>query len=308
MQRVVLPDPALPILGGKTWSEWRTLLDKDYGLNLYYYRNPGDWYDIKSNSDYNFDTATYTFYNLLPRQPYTFYLHSAFSDFGLTSSCPLDSVTYTLPDYTLPELHTNLSLICDQNNLGLLQLRIVGGTKPYTIQQTDSSFNTRVGNPINTRDSLINFSLSRGTYYFKMTDGCGTTAMVRSILSNQDSIKAVKDCDGSITLSYYSIPGARFEWKNGNTIVGDSSILRIPNPVNGTSYQLNIIMSVCQLQRTYIVNSINLNGFTAAITSSKASNTLCDGDTLTLTAEFKGNAPTVQFIMETRELHPLYQG
>ncbi|MEP7320707.1 MAG: gliding motility-associated C-terminal domain-containing protein [Saprospiraceae bacterium] len=286
------PGNSITLSGGKNWLEWNAQLHKDYDLNLFYYRNPADWYDSKLMSEFNSDTSSHTFFNLVPNKRYTFYLYSAFSDFGIASTCPLDSVIITIPTYAPPEIKPNFSFFCDQDNRGLMQFTVNHGSGPFSLQQTDASFNTNIGVPVITNDSIISYSgLSKGIHYFKLTDACGKSTSVQSSFSNPDSISAFKNCDGSILLSFYPMPGARYVWTDGNTVVSDSASVKINNPKNGAIYHLNFSFNNCQSDKTYTINTANLNSFSATINSSKLSNTLCEGDSITLTAVFAGSQP-----------------
>lgn len=287
------PGNSITLAGGKNWLEWNVQLHRDYDLKLFYYRNPGDWYDLKLISEFNADTASHTFFNLIPNKPYTFYLYSAFSDFGIASSCPLDSVTVVMPDYTPPQLKTNFSFFCDQDNTGLVQLGIDHGSAPFNLQQTDANFSESIGAPVAFSDTFINLrGLSNGNQYFKLTDACGKSATFQTTINNHDAITASKNCHGDIMLSYPYLPGARYAWKDGNVTLSDSSSIKINNPKNGKVYHLTFSYNNCVLDRVYTVDTSNLNSFSAAIQHTKTSNTICQGDSITLTAIFTGSQPT----------------
>lgn len=258
--------------GSKNWTQWKDYF-KSFGLDLFYYNNAADWYDNKSKSIFNYDTAQHTYYNLLPNQNYRFYIYSAFNFNSSLTTCPSDSIDVKMPNYTPPSIQNSASILCGNN--GLLQFKVKNGSSPFSLQEKNATYTTLIGNITTTQDTLITVSgLSSGTHFFTLADACGNTSNIQSTLTSLDSITNLKNCDGSVTLAFYSFPGASYIWKNGSTILGTQPSINIPSPKLGDTYTLTFQYNNCQTDRSFTIHN-NIPTFKVIVTPSKKKLALC---------------------------------
>ncbi len=250
---------SVTLSGGKSFAQWKSEYAKQ-NLDLYFLNNLADWYDFSRTSVFNYDTANHTYFNIEPGKTYTLYMHS-FAAAGFNNTCAVDSLTFTMPNYTPPSLVSDLTLKCDISNTLLAQLKINKGTKPFVIQEINCSNQSLIGSSTSTSDSIIALSnLSLATHCFKVTDACNNTAIAEAGIGNLNAnIQSLKNCDNTTTFYFSTIPGATYRWTNKlNNPIGQSPSITIPDPSNGDEVKLLIDYKGCGINKSLLINSISV--------------------------------------------------
>lgn len=253
---------SVTLSGGKNFKQWQAEYSAK-GLDLYYINKLADWYDFSRSSKFNYDTARHTYFNIEPGKTYTVYLHSfaSVNYTDLSNTCPLDSLTFTVPRYTAPTLIADLTLKCDLSNTTLTQFKILQGTKPYTIQEINCTNQSNIGNATTSMDSIVTVSnLSLSNHCFKLTDACQNTSNTEASIGNLDAnIQSQKNCDSTTTFYFSNIFGATFNWTNkSNVVLGQASSITIPDPKAGDEIKLAINYKGCLINKSILITTANI--------------------------------------------------
>jgi hypothetical protein len=198
-----------------------------------------------------------------PGKTYTVYLHSfaSINYTDLNNTCPLDSLTFTVPRYTAPTLIADLTLKCDLSNTTLTQFKILQGTKPFTIQEINCTNQSNIGNATSSMDSIVTVSnLSLSNHCFKLTDACQNTSNTEASIGNLDAnIQSQKNCDSTTTFYFSNISGATYNWTNtSNAVLGQASSITIPDPKAGDEIKLSINYKGCQIKKSILISAANI--------------------------------------------------
>ncbi|MEP7321941.1 MAG: hypothetical protein ABI761_08475, partial [Saprospiraceae bacterium] len=250
---------SVTISGGKNFGQWKSIYAAQ-NLDLYYFNNSADWYDFSHSSKFNYDTARHTYFNIEPGKAYTIYLHSfaSINYLDIANSCIMDSLTFTVPNYTPPSLISDLTLKCDQSNSILSQLKIKNGTAPYSIQEINCTNQILIGNITNTVDSIVALSnLSLSNHCFKVTDVCQNTVTTESNIGDFNaSIQSIKNCDSTTTFYFSTINAATYKWTNkANLIIGSLPSITIIDPPPGDEIKLTIDYKGCAINKSILINN-----------------------------------------------------
>lgn len=191
--------------------------------------------------------------------------------------------------------------VCEGGNLNL-NANLVGGIAPFTFSWTGpNGFTSNLQNPVITNVS----SIHAGTYNLTVTDGYGCSPQVQTVdvvvsASPVDPVSAsvnrtdfCADDAGNITLTAAGGNGTTLHWYSGScggTSVGTGTPLVLASPVVSTTYFARW-EGVCG-NSACVSTSVNVFTLpTAPLSITASSTTVCEGTSLTLTAN-GGNGGT----------------
>lgn len=285
---------SITVSGGRSFVQWQEFY-KSLGLTLNYTSQEADWYSLDSRqSRFNYDTATHTFFNIEPGKTFTVFLHSfaSVNYIDRPNTCPVDSLTITMPSYIPPSLVADLVTECDGDRSALFQLKIKNGSGPFQIQEIDCGNPVNTGNSYTVLDSLFeiyNPAYVPGAHCFKVTDVCQNSTQAEAGSREQLlQIQSQKNCDSTSSFSYSKIAGASYAWSvNGNPHPVDSFKISIPDPKPDDQIDMQMIYKGCTVVKSLRIDSLTLKKMDVRIESVKPFD-LCAGDSILLRAMITG--------------------
>lgn len=207
----------------------------------------------------------------LPPGEHTVYLVPRFANLN----CPVDSFTFTIPDYEAVELFVDGNIICDGAATSDLSLRLTKGKGPYVIRQIDCNSPTQVITSYQAAadSTLVIPDMPAGIYCFVVEDDCHITNDFQvEIRPYTDDIEVDYTCEPSLQLQLDTL-NAGFAWYNvQGDIIGQSNEISIAPPTEDASYTVFVALTSCTLERTLDVP------YRPVIP--EISSTLSEGDTL----------------------------
>ena len=199
-------------------------------------------------------------------------------------SCPLDTVSFVVPDYRPVELDVTGNFICDSDGFAPLELSPRLGNPPYVLRLIDcndptqilQTFDVGAGQTVNLTDVTL------GVYCYVVEDACEITT---------DFQVEVRRLDGQLDFQYACSPAvristdtidARFAWTDaGGTPLGSAAEIIVPESLQDRIYNLAVEFSTCTAQTSItvpgrpILPELALSGGDNEVAR-------CAGDTVTL--------------------------
>ena len=261
--------------GLRSAYEWRNLL-APFDLNIQ---------DLTSRDRFKIDNQYYTTNIISGLSPgeHTIYLYPLGN-----GTCPTDSISFFIPEYSPIALHFTGDILCDNNDLTDLEVTISNGNTPYTLSEIDcTNSSTQLGTyNLDSLEQLTLEGLSLGTYCFVVRDACGVSSdFQKEIRYYEDDIELSYSCDSTIQLEVDSLNIPIF-WKNEqNEVIGTGASLSQIAPNSDETFTVELQLPTCSIERDIEIPHRNI--FPSLTTSPPNTDTLilCGNETIELTIE-----------------------
>ncbi|MEY4927528.1 MAG: hypothetical protein RI894_1964, partial [Bacteroidota bacterium] len=264
---ITLPAPAMPALtydaystcptngritvhGGQTKSNWL-----GQGLTMSVCADTNDVFQVYNEAgslkieEKEVRNASTTFYNLNAGTSYRVY-HRIRDALGVLS-CPIDTISFSMPFYTRPDLTASFGVVCNGTQ-GSIALNVINGNPPFTYKLLTGPV-TRP-DVTNRATSYTFANLPQGAYTFRVSDTCGISADYSTAVGTLSFTPiATRFCNGCVKLEVPTIANASYTWKRGTTSIGTTATTTVCNAAAAATYTVSVSVATCSYSTTIAV-------------------------------------------------------
>lgn len=178
--------------------------------------------------------------------------YTAFVEPYFVKGCFVDSIEFTIEEYSPLEVNIGGNFICEDGQQAELQVQLRGGNGPYLFREVDCSDGSAVGSELEfaepTDFSLPN--LEAGLHCFEVGDACGfNSGFEATVAVYEEPIQINYSCAPSVELRVDSLPYS-YRWRDaGGTVLTNSPVLTLGPSEADRNFTLEIDLQNCLLQR-----------------------------------------------------------
>ncbi len=195
--------------------------------------------------------ASTTFYNLNAGTAYKIYYRVR--DALKNLSCPIDTVSFTMPFYTRPDLTATYGVICNATN-GNIKLDVTSGNPPFTYKLLSGPV-TRT-DVTNSNRTYTFTNLPQGAYTFRVSDTCGISADYSTAVGPLNFAPvATRFCNGCVKLEVPVIANATYIWQRGTTTIGTTATTTVCNAASAATYTVSVSVGACNYTTSVAVTA-----------------------------------------------------